>query len=79
MTSAHRLDVAIRRIAEFDFDSHWNASDVSLLADDAMVVVGELRRMREVPKENKCVCGQRSQMFTSDMDWCPACKRQWYV
>lgn len=24
-------------------------------------------------------CGEPSQMFTSDMDWCPKCKRQWYV
>jgi hypothetical protein len=24
-------------------------------------------------------CGEPSEMFTSDMDWCPKCKRQWYV
>lgn len=24
-------------------------------------------------------CGEPSQIFTADMDWCPKCKRQWYV
>jgi hypothetical protein len=80
-SSSHRVDVAIRRIAEFDFDGEWTSHDVSLLVDDAMIVIGELRKMQEraSPKEKKCVCGQPSKMFNSDMDYCPACKRQWYV
>lgn len=79
--SNHHIDVAIRRIAEFDFDDNWHASDMRQLADDSMTVVGELCKMQEraSPKEKKCVCGQPSKMFSSDMDYCPACRRQWYV
>jgi hypothetical protein len=27
----------------------------------------------------KCYCGEPSQMFSADEDWCPSCKRRWVV
>ena len=77
----YRVDTAMRRIAEFSFDDDWDSADVSRLSDDAMIVVGELEKMRgrAAPKERRCVCGALSKMFTADMEHCTECLRRWYV
>lgn len=35
--------------------------------------------MKANPERPKCYCGEPSEIFTPDMDWCPKCKRRWYV
>ena len=40
----HRIDVAIKRIVEFDFDEPWNATEVRRVLDDAMMLVTKIRK-----------------------------------
>lgn len=36
-----------------------------------------LERIQENQKRRCPKCGKVGQMFTADLDWCPACKHQW--
>ena len=36
-----------------------------------------LERIQENQKRRCPKCGKVGQMFTADLDWCPACNHQW--